>query len=254
VRAGQWRGAIWTDPISGVRWLVAAGLAKGNHADSDDFYVQLARIFDGGRQDTLLPATEDEHLLKLETANALIRTWELSLQQDVAEVLTEIASGGRQRMTVKHPTRDDQLATIDIEMAIEPGNGYVAEVFVVEVGVERPFRGGNLAWTMTMRILTCIYPPAQDWDRSGDTMSAVTEVGHAARQAQTLTQLGMRGELCQSMPGTVSHWAHRKNLAQSTVDGHAVRAMCGVFFVPFQDHERFPVCPECNEVRELMPE
>lgn len=255
VRAGQWRGAIWTDQDSGVRWLVAAGLAKGNHADTDDFYVQLARIFEAERQAMFLPTAEDQRLLKLETANALIHAWELSLQQNVADLLAEIASaGGRRRMTVEHPIHAQLLATVDIEMAVESGDGYAAEVFVVEVDVERPFRGRNLTWTMMTRILTCIYPPAQDWDRSGATMSAMAEMGHAARQAQNLGQLTARGELSRSVPGTVSHWAHRKNLAQSTVDGHAVRAMCGVYFVPFQDHEALPVCPECAEVRELMPE
>ena len=38
IRMSQWRGAVWRDPSTGVHWLCAAGLAKGNHKDSDDFY------------------------------------------------------------------------------------------------------------------------------------------------------------------------------------------------------------------------
>lgn len=79
VRAGQWRGAIWTDPDNGVRWLVASGLARGEHTDDDDFYVQLAQVLETGREETLLPDDRDRRLLKLETANSLVRAWELSL-------------------------------------------------------------------------------------------------------------------------------------------------------------------------------
>jgi hypothetical protein len=253
VRSGQWRGAVWTDAATGVRWLVAAGLAKGEHEDADDIYVQLSRVFEHGRQATLLPTDDDRRLLELETANALIRSWELALQRQIAQVLADIAAGGHSRITVAHPTKGSRLASVDVEMAVEPGDGYSVEAFVVELDLERPFRGTNLAWTMTMRLLTCIYAPAQDWDRYGDSMSAMTELGHAARQATALAELTEGGELCRSVPGTVSHYAHRKNLADSTIEGRAVRAMCGVFFVPFQDHEDFPICPDCAEVHDLMP-
>jgi hypothetical protein len=254
VRAGQWRGAVWTDAGTGVRWLVAAGLAKGEHEDDDDFYVELARVFERGRHDELLPLADDQRLLKLETANATVRAWELSLQERVAHVLADISSGGRARFSVTHPIRDSLLATVDIEMAVEPGDGYTVEAFVLELGIEREFRGTNLAWTMTLRLLTCICPPEQDWDRFGDTMSAMAAIGHAAQQSALLFDLVGRGELCRSAPGAVSHYAHRKNLADSSIEGRAVRAMCGRFFVPFQDHDAMPVCPECAEVRDLMPE
>jgi hypothetical protein len=84
-------------------------------------------------------------------------------------------------------------------------------------------------------------------------MSAIADVGHAARQAEALAEMSGRGEPCRSVPGSVSHWAHHRDLAESSVEGHAVRAMCGVFFVPFQDHQGLPVCAECAEIHELMP-
>ncbi|MDT9664900.1 hypothetical protein RTZ71_29730 [Rhodococcus qingshengii] len=68
VRLGQWRGAIWTDPETGVRWLCAAGLAKGGHGDRDDFYEQIADQVTRGRGNDLLPTVDDQHLLTRETA------------------------------------------------------------------------------------------------------------------------------------------------------------------------------------------
>lgn len=254
VQAGQWRGAVWTDPATGVRWLVAGGLAKGNHEDSDDFWVRLEAIFTSGREHTLLPTDEDRRLLAIETGNALIFAWEMSLQAAVTEALTTITTGGSHRIEVRHPTKDLLLAAIDVEMAIEPGDGYAVEAFVVTFGIEPQYRGSDLAWTMALRVLACVSPPEQEWDRFGDTMSVMTEVGHAAAQASVLSQCTSNGELCPSVPGNVSHWAHRRNLADSAVDGFAVRAMCGRYFVPFQDPIHLTVCPECDEIRDLMPE
>ncbi len=253
IRSGQWRGAVWTDPDSGVRWLVAAGLAKGGHEDGDDFYARLKRIFDANREQVLLPTGDDHQLLKLESANALIRSWELQLQGQMVLALAAIASGGATRLEVQHPTKGSLLATVEVVLAVEPGDGYSVEAFVVTIDLEKPYRGSDLAWTMTLRVLTCIYPPAQEWDRFGDTMSMMAEIGYAARRAEVLTELTDRGELCQSLPGAVSHWTHRKDLAESSVEGRAVRAMCGAFFVPYQDHDALPQCPECAEVRRLMP-
>jgi hypothetical protein len=253
VQSGQWRGAVWEDPDGRVRWLVAAGLAKGEHEDGDDFYVQLERRFGSNRQEVLLPTDADYRLLKLESANALIRSWELGLQEQVAIALADIAVGGATVLEVQHPTKDTLLATVEVELGIEAGNGYSYEAFLLTVDIEASYRSSNLAWTMTLRLLTCIYPPAQEWDRFGDTLSMMAEVGHAAHQAEVLDELTRRGELCRSAPGTVSHWTHKQNLAENSVKGKAVRAMCGVFFVPYQDHEKLPQCPECAEVRSLMP-
>lgn len=253
VEAGQWRGAVWTDPETGVRWLVSAGLAKGEHKDGDDFYVELAGLFERGRSEEFLPTADDHRLLKIETANATVRAWELQLQEQATGVLADISAGGAARIAIAHPIRECLLATVDIEMAVEPGDGYSVEAYVLEIDLAREFRGSNLAWTMTMRLATCICPPEQDWDRFGDTMSAMAPVGHAATQSAQLFDLIRRGELCRSQPGAVSHYAHRKNLADSSIEGHAVRAMCGVFFVPTQDHDSMPICPECAEVRDLMP-
>jgi len=80
VRAGQWRGAVYQDEASGVYWLCAAGLAKGDHMYRDDFYEVLGRM-DNDEIDALLPTEEDILSLKRETASARLTQWELDIQQ-----------------------------------------------------------------------------------------------------------------------------------------------------------------------------
>lgn len=62
------------------------------------------------------------------------------------------------------------------------------------------------------------------------------------------------GKLATLALGDVAHYTHRKHLAESTVEGRAVRVLCGVFFVPIQDHAKFDPCPEGDRVRETIPE
>ncbi|MGP5111970.1 DUF3039 domain-containing protein, partial [Corynebacterium casei] len=38
-----------------------------------------------------------------------------------------------------------------------------------------------------------------------------------------------------------------------TVEGSGVRSMCGVYFVPSQDHGALPSCSTCEEMYSLLP-
>lgn len=51
-----------------------------------------------------------------------------------------------------------------------------------------------------------------------------------------------------------SHFVPRDKLTQAMVDGTPVRALCGKLWVPSRDPQRFPVCPECKEIHERLPE
>jgi hypothetical protein len=50
-----------------------------------------------------------------------------------------------------------------------------------------------------------------------------------------------------------SHWVDKDDLMRGTVEGVAVRALCGKMWVPTRDASKFPVCPECKEVWENLP-
>ncbi|MEA4944613.1 MAG: DUF3039 domain-containing protein [Propionicimonas sp.] len=60
-------------------------------------------------------------------------------------------------------------------------------------------------------------------------------------------------ELAESEPGQFAHYTHRQHLAGNTIDGKAVRGLCGVYFVPTQDHDAMPCCPICQERLAELP-
>ena len=51
-----------------------------------------------------------------------------------------------------------------------------------------------------------------------------------------------------------AHYVKRDEIVGSMVDGEALTALCGKVWVPSRDPGRYPVCPECKEIWESMPE
>ena len=59
-------------------------------------------------------------------------------------------------------------------------------------------------------------------------------------------------------PGQLTFTAPRRarpprHLAGRTIEGRAVRGLCGAYFVPHQDHMVLSACPQCDEVWEKLP-
>jgi hypothetical protein len=51
-----------------------------------------------------------------------------------------------------------------------------------------------------------------------------------------------------------SHYADKEKIMEAMVNGTPVRALCGKVWVPSRDPQRFPVCPECKEIYESIPD
>lgn len=51
-----------------------------------------------------------------------------------------------------------------------------------------------------------------------------------------------------------SHYADKDKIMEAMINGTPVRALCGKVWVPSRDPQRFPVCPECKEIYESIPE
>ncbi|MEX5635540.1 DUF3039 domain-containing protein [Parafrankia sp. FMc2] len=248
IKGGQWRGGVWEDRETGVRWLLVAGLAKGEHLDHDDFYQRVGRENRHGDPRRWLPTPDDLRLLSEETAARLLTEWELAVQQQLRDALRQVERGGCARFDIPHPKRDcGRLAqlTLTVTQVREPD--YQADEIDLEITPTTTYAGTKLLWQLTVRALICLSPPEQGWDRYRDTYSNIAEPGSWASRRADLDRLVTNHELAESEPGSHSHYTHREHLAGSTIEGHAVRALCGAFFVPTQDHERLPVCPPCQE-------
>lgn len=253
VRMSQWRAGVWTDPGTGVRWIVAAGLAKGNHTDHDDFYERLKVRVDSGGGESLLPTFEDQELLRIETVARLLLAWELNLQYQVKQALLQVVQGDSYRFTIEHPVRKQAMGEVEFVHEVMED----CSELVVEFILSNAHQNSELGWMAITRILNASYPPMQGWDRTGTIFSVMGEAGFLVPQIAALEEAGDIQLLVEAEPGESSHYTHRRHLADRTIFGKSVRSLCGVYFVPMQDHERFPECPSCaekmNYVDRLVP-
>lgn len=255
IKIAQWRGGVWRDPDTGVHWLVVAGLAKGGHQDRDDFYERVKRETGSSNPGRWLPTAEDRRLLKRETAARLITEWELGVQEQVLEALREVRSGGSTRIGIQHPVPDAaQMAQVTLVVTEVREDKYEADEILAEIVPISSHAGSDLAWRLAIRVLISLSPPEQGWDRYKDSYTNIGEPGWWANRVAELEILVANSELAESEPGRHSHYAHRKHLAGNTIEGKAVRALCGIFFVPTQDHEALPPCSTCQEQYNALPE
>lgn len=130
---------------------------------------------------------------------------------------------------------------------------YQADEIALEVVGERSYLGGDLIWQLTIRALITLSPPEQGWDRYKETFSNIAEPGYFTARTAVLEALDASSALAESVPGSHAHYAHRRHLAGKTIEGKAVRALCGAYFVPTQDHDSLPCCPTCEERLDSLP-
>ena len=245
---------MWTDHESGVRWVVTAGLAKGGHKDHDDFYEQLELLVGLGKANSLLPSEKDRLLLKRETMARELTRWEMEIQESITLALEAVLSLGIHRIDIRHPLRPEKFAAIELAYASVADLSDGCEELVVEFIFENKFVGSELGWEARTRVLNTLCPPVQKWDRTKDIYSIVMEPGFCARQVELLRTANSDGQLMQAELGNASHYAHQRHIADSSVFGKSIRALCGVYFVPSQDHKEMPVCPNCTGVHQRLPD
>lgn len=254
IKKSQWRGGVWEDAQTQVCWLVVAGLAKGDHEDRDDFYKRIEREDGSGDLSHWLPTPDDVRLLKQETAARLRTEWELRTQESVHDALRVIHAGGSQRIEILHPVpHRGSIARLEITVNAVRDVDYRADEILVEILPEKGHAGTALLWQLTVRVLISIEPPEQAWDRFGDTYSNIGEPGAWAHRLDSLGTLVARNQLAVSEPGSISPYAHRDHLAGKTINGEAVRSLCGAYFVPTQDHDSLPPCVPCQERLAELP-
>lgn len=49
-----------------------------------------------------------------------------------------------------------------------------------------------------------------------------------------------------------SHYVPKDKIVESAVTGKPVRALCGKKWTPSRNPDRFPVCPDCKRIYEMM--
>ena len=51
-----------------------------------------------------------------------------------------------------------------------------------------------------------------------------------------------------------AHYVDKADMTRSDVTGDPVRALCGKKWTPNRNPDRFPVCPECKKIYEMLKE
>ncbi len=46
-----------------------------------------------------------------------------------------------------------------------------------------------------------------------------------------------------------AHWAASSEVTRAYVTGEPIMALCGKYWVPTRDPDRFPICPTCAEIK-----
>lgn len=49
-----------------------------------------------------------------------------------------------------------------------------------------------------------------------------------------------------------AHYVKKNDIMPSAIEGTPLEALCGKKWVPTRDPEKFPVCPECKEIYEML--
>jgi Protein of unknown function (DUF3039) len=51
-----------------------------------------------------------------------------------------------------------------------------------------------------------------------------------------------------------AHYVDKNEMVEAHVFGTPIKALCGKVWVPSRDPKKFPVCPECKEIYESLPD
>jgi len=253
VKTERWRGAVYVDANSQA-WLVAAGL-RYEREPSKDFYQ---RFMTSARADVkaFLPSADDRALLLREVnenrilaRESAIEEWALSRVREARDAANGLSDG--ELTFADRDGRVRTLAKVTFLLAPPevPGEPYelLIELEIVDWEHQRIWE-----WDEQV-ILAAISSCEGSW---GTTVRATRMHSIDIVSEEELDALchGDRSATRQGRmsPGAVTHTVHRKRLTESVIEGQAVKAVCGKWFVPRQDHTNLPMCQTCVTLDAFM--
>lgn len=246
----RWRGAAYVDP-SGQAWLCAAGYRRAG--EISDFYKTFMTQVATRGADFFLPTQQDRDRLTQEDRQLRLEAWEQETHDGVRALARSLSSGRSSHQVVLAPD-GRELVEVTLDLQIELIDGDTFTELTVTMTCSDPSRYAAFQWCEAL-ILVALHADVQAWGSlpvvGSSVHSLVLDVEESARWRSHLadTEAKPGG----ATPGQVAHYAHRENLMMSTVNGDAVKATCGAWFVPTQDHLSLEVCPYCDAIMRLLP-
>jgi hypothetical protein len=255
LRHARWRAAVYEDS-TGQAWICAAGIrAEG---DQVDFYTSFPETVKRRGLGEFLPTDEDRRRLRLEEAEANLSRWEQELHEKTRDALAVAAEVGTYHFAAPglKPT-DPSLGHVRVEVETisydddEPDE----QLTTVAVTVKRiDWARADLAERADIVILAAIEPREQAWDITSTSDGAIYSFDCSAEElAACLCEEGIDRQPGKTIAGQVRHWTHKGRLTQSVVLGNPVEGLCGTWFVPRQDADKFDTCPQCDAIHRQLP-
>lgn len=257
VKSSRWRGAVWIDPETNQPWLCAAGIRIDG--SGDDFYASFMADVGGKGAAYFLPTEEDRSLLRTETAALKESEWATSISRSVLDAVAEAATNGTATRDLPGLVSSAPAAsiTIEVETTRDQWDPEGASEEPAGVAIQLQIRDySQPAVHRRIQVLACwtISPVEHDWDAAPDAVGIrlLATISEARlRQLSVASSIPdgessdlQRGEM---QPTTKAHYAPQRILAEAIVERLSVRALCGIWFVPRQDHTGLPICEGCED-------
>ena len=246
VKVDRWRGAAYVD-ANGQAWLVAVGLRY--EGESKDFYKHFM-IEVSQNAERFLPTEQDNALLCDEVTETLIRQREDVTASLALEMLNEARESAEGLATAKltYEARSGEQVTLADVTVLVAAPEATDEPYEVLVDLE------VVDWSLIELL---------EWDEQvlkaalcacegrWESTHATTRMHSLEVASERELNAMCRGDLSAMQPGILTagrttHTVHVERLTESIVNGEAVQALCGKWFVPRQDYMNLPLCHICE--------
>lgn len=261
-KVARWRGAA-TDAAmlgDGEVWLCAGGLRAAG--DDRDFYRSFTSQIATGGANQFLPDQHDRRLQRIEAKIARREAWSKQIQLSALICLEHAYSGKNPvplHVPAPSPNRvETPLLHLEFDVAEEAADGEEIIEFQLRVSsqdVSKP----SLVEEAVNSIREVVEPVVEKWrllpGLGNDLIWSTIVSRDAISTAVSAVELG---ELPDSIAASGFHFAVRAHYAETnalvdaTVDGDAVRGLCGTWFVPTANPDGLDVCPVCADAYEDM--
>lgn len=245
-----WRGAVVCPDSDADAWLIYVN--RHDHFHSSGPSVIANKKSDG----SLGPSKLDRRIREQCATRSEDRRAEKEVLRSLVDALQAIAEGS-EKAQVAMPTDHDYEDAV-VSLSVHPIVDEEADVLEAHEklsSIRLVFRVSSMTHKVRndlIRICSSFVQPDESLIESVYRQDLVVEI--IVTQARLIYLLGMGEETFvdhrMSPPEPKAlHYASKNGLTEAYVEGHAVQAVCGQWWIPTgneQTHAHLPVCPECE--------
>ena len=269
----EWRGAVAYDQEKRP-WLVFA-TSQGH----DAFYSEIERAVASNGTTPYMPTDLDYGYLELERQLLSARRWRVAnVSRAIGCVATALNTGVARTALEGNPDErtgpvgelhlEIERTEAEKEISVATAHDEPAQLRVYLTFTHGKHRKHEEVLARDLRVLLRPQEDAWSIDVTADGTIMYSAYVNEARLLQLCAATIQDGRYdrvtaaptTEFRAATHAHYTSRLTLAEATVLGHPVRAVCGFWFVPRHDHLGLPVCPKCDadlpvadSMRKLLP-